>query len=144
VARAPISPDVVRAMSLDLFFDYLGVRLDGEKAEGRTIVVNWVFTDLGRAYVLNLQNSTLTYLADRRSERADATVTIDRATLDRVVLREMPFADAVARGLVAVDDDAGKLRRAVRPARRLHPHVRGGGAEAGGMMARRDVELFDS
>ncbi|PYO55197.1 MAG: hypothetical protein DMD83_20780, partial [Candidatus Rokuibacteriota bacterium] len=27
VARAPISPDVVRAMSLDLFFDYLGVRL---------------------------------------------------------------------------------------------------------------------
>ena len=35
VPRAPISPDVVRAMSLDLFFDYLGVRLNGEKAEGK-------------------------------------------------------------------------------------------------------------
>ena len=34
-ARAPVSPDVVRAMSLDLFFDYLGVRLNGDKAEGR-------------------------------------------------------------------------------------------------------------
>jgi len=37
-----VSPDVVRAMSLDLFFDYLGVRLDGDKAEGRRLVVNWV------------------------------------------------------------------------------------------------------
>jgi len=38
----------VRAMSLDLFFDYLGVRLNGEKAEGRRLVLNWVFSDLGR------------------------------------------------------------------------------------------------
>jgi linear primary-alkylsulfatase len=31
------SPDTVRAMSLDLFFDYLGVRLNGPKAAGKTI-----------------------------------------------------------------------------------------------------------
>ena len=35
-ARRAVSPDIVRAMSLDLFFDYLGVRLNGEKAEGKT------------------------------------------------------------------------------------------------------------
>src|SRR5207245_10731101 len=53
VARAPVSPDVVRAMSLDLFFDYLGVRINGERAEGRRLVIDWVFTDLRRRYVLN-------------------------------------------------------------------------------------------
>jgi alkyl sulfatase BDS1-like metallo-beta-lactamase superfamily hydrolase len=106
VARAPVSPDVVRAMSLDLFFDYLGIRINGEKAEGRRLVVNWEFSDLGQRYVVNLENSALTYLADRRSESADATVTLERAALNRLVLREVAFADAVARGLVRVEGDA--------------------------------------
>ena len=108
-ARAPVSPDVVRAMSLDLFFDYLGVRINGEKAEGRRIVVNWVFSDLDRCYTANLENCALTCLADRRSEAADATVTLERATLNRVVLRELTFADAVERELVQVDGDAAKV-----------------------------------
>src|SRR5438552_6224357 len=77
VARAPVSPDVVQAMSLDLFFDYLGVRLNGERAEGRRLVIDWVFTDLRRRYVLNLESCALTYLADHRSDDADATVTLD-------------------------------------------------------------------
>src|SRR5437899_1657025 len=108
-ARAPVSPDVVRAMSLDLFFDYLGVRLNGEKAEGRRLVVNWVFSDLDRGYVANLENSALTCLADRRSDVADATVTLERAALNRLVLREMTFADAVERGLVRVEGNADKV-----------------------------------
>jgi len=109
VARAPVSPDVVRAMSLDLFFDYLGVRINGEKAEGRHIVVNWVFSDLDRSYVANLEHSALTYLADRRSERADATVTLERAALNRLVLRDVAFADAVEHGLVRVEGNADKV-----------------------------------
>jgi len=109
IARAPISPDVVRAMSLDLFFDYLGVRLNGDKAEGLTIVINWVFSDLGRRYVLNLEHSALTYLADRQSEHADATVTLERAVLDRLILRELLLADAVQRGLVSIDGDPAKV-----------------------------------
>jgi alkyl sulfatase BDS1-like metallo-beta-lactamase superfamily hydrolase len=109
VARAPVSPDIVRAMSLDLFFDYLGARLNGEKAEGQRIVINWVFSDLDLRYVLNLENCALTYLADQRSDAADATVTLERAALNRLVLREVAFADAVERGLVRVDGDTAKV-----------------------------------
>ncbi|HEV2057522.1 MAG TPA: alkyl sulfatase dimerization domain-containing protein [Methylomirabilota bacterium] len=105
VARAPVSPDVVRAMSLDHVFDYLGVRLNGEKAEDRRIVINWAFSDLARTYVLNLENCALTYLADRRSARADATVTLDRATLDRIILGEVPFAEAVRQGLARIEGE---------------------------------------
>jgi alkyl sulfatase BDS1-like metallo-beta-lactamase superfamily hydrolase len=108
-ARAPVSPDVVRAMSPDLFFDYLGVRINGEKAEGRRIVVNWLFSDLDRCYAANLENCALTCLPDRRSDVANATVTLERATLNRVVLRELTFAEAVARGLVRIDGDAAKV-----------------------------------
>ena len=110
VARAPVSPDVVRAMSVEQIFDLLGVQLNGEKAEGRRIVINWVFPDLARPYLLNLENCALTYLADRRKERADVTVTLDRATLDRLILRELPLADAIQSGAVRVEGDADKVR----------------------------------
>ena len=109
VARAPVSPDIVRAMSLDLFFDYLAVRLNSERAEGRRIVIDWVFSDLDRRYAMNLENCALTCLGDRRSESADATVTLTRSVLNQLVLREATFADAVAQGLVRVEGDAAKV-----------------------------------
>jgi alkyl sulfatase BDS1-like metallo-beta-lactamase superfamily hydrolase len=107
--RPPIRPDVVRAMSLDFLFDFLGVRLNGEKAEGKAMVINWVFPDLGQRHLITLQNSALTHLADRASDHADTTVTLDRAVLDRLVLHELTFADAVERGWVGVDGDPAKV-----------------------------------
>jgi alkyl sulfatase BDS1-like metallo-beta-lactamase superfamily hydrolase len=109
-ARAPVSPDLVRAMSLDLFFDYLAVRLNGEKAEGERFVLNWIFPDdddeaRSRRYVLTLQNCALTYLAERQSEQPDATVTLRRPVLDRLVLRELTIAEAIDQGLVAIAGD---------------------------------------
>src|SRR5262245_911146 len=38
-ARAPVSPDVVRALSVPLFFDYLGVRLNAPKALGKRSII---------------------------------------------------------------------------------------------------------
>jgi alkyl sulfatase BDS1-like metallo-beta-lactamase superfamily hydrolase len=109
IARAPISPDVLRAMSLDHVFDLLGVRLNAEKAEGRRIVINWVFPEPAPPYVLNLENCALTYLAGRRSERADATVMLERGALDRLLLREVTLADAMRSGSVRVDGDFAQL-----------------------------------
>jgi alkyl sulfatase BDS1-like metallo-beta-lactamase superfamily hydrolase len=108
-ARAPVSPDLVRAMSLDLFFDYLAVRLDAERAEGKSLTVNWVLPDTGERYALTLEHCALTYRAGRPAPAPDATVTLDRPALDRLILRELTFADAVAGGLVAVDGDAAKV-----------------------------------
>ncbi len=108
-ARAPVSPDVVRAMSAELLFDYLAVRLDGPRADGRRLVVDWRLEDSGRRYVLTLSNATLTCRPDREAPDADARVTSTRAALDRIVLRETTAADAVRDGLVRVEGDAGRV-----------------------------------
>jgi alkyl sulfatase BDS1-like metallo-beta-lactamase superfamily hydrolase len=108
-APARAGKDIVRGLSLDLFFDFLGVRLNGDKAEGKTIVVNWTFPDFGERYALTLQNCALTYLADRHAEAADATVTLDRATLNGIILRELSLPDAMADGTVRVEGNAQKL-----------------------------------
>ena len=111
---APTAPsragtDIVRGLSLDLFFDFLGVRLNGEKAESKTIVVNWEFPDTGQLYALTLQNCALTYLAGRHAPEPDCTVTLDRTTLNRVILRELALPDAVGQGLVKLAGNAPKL-----------------------------------
>jgi alkyl sulfatase BDS1-like metallo-beta-lactamase superfamily hydrolase len=111
---APTAPsragaDIVRGLSLDLFFDFLGVRLNGEKAEGKIIVVNWDFPDTGQRYALTLQNCALTYLADRHAAGADCTVTLDRTTLNSVILRELALPEALTQGLLKLAGNAPKL-----------------------------------
>jgi linear primary-alkylsulfatase len=108
-ARAPVSPDVVRAMSPGLFFDYLAVRLDASRAEGKRVVLDWVLSDLGARYRLNLENCALTYLREPRHGAADATVTLERAVLDRLVLHETTLDEARHRGLVTIEGDAARV-----------------------------------
>ena len=113
-SRLPAVPsraggDIVRGLSLDLFFDFLGVRLNGEKAEGKTIVVNWEFPDTGERYALTLQNCALTYLAGRHAPQSDCTVTLDRTTLNRVILRELALPEAMGQGLVKIAGNGAKV-----------------------------------
>lgn len=109
IARAPVSPDVVKALTVPLFFDYLGVRLNGPKADGKRIVINWTISDVNERYVLNLENAALTYLADRHADGADATVSLERAVLSQLLMGRVTLEDAVARGLVVITGAAGKL-----------------------------------
>jgi alkyl sulfatase BDS1-like metallo-beta-lactamase superfamily hydrolase len=104
-----LTSDSLKALPLGLFFDFLGVRLNGTRADGKRIVVNWNFTDVGQRYVLNLENSALTYTADKQVQGADASLTLTRATLDAITLRQTTFPEAVKSGAVQVAGDPGKL-----------------------------------
>jgi alkyl sulfatase BDS1-like metallo-beta-lactamase superfamily hydrolase len=108
-ARGPGSFDLLRALTLDMFFDYLGVRLDGDKAQGKTIVLNWQFTDTRQSYVLNLENSALTYVANTQAADADATLTLTRATLDDISLQKTTFPAALQSGQITVTGRREKL-----------------------------------
>ena len=70
--------DTLKALNTEMVFDYLGVRLNATKAEGKTMVINWRFTDSKEQFVLNLENSALTYLKGRQAANADAAVTLAR------------------------------------------------------------------
>jgi alkyl sulfatase BDS1-like metallo-beta-lactamase superfamily hydrolase len=103
------SPDIVRSLPLDMYFDFMGVRLNGEKAAGKTIVLNWCFTDTKQEYVLNLDNSALTYVEDSQADEADATVTLTRATLDEISMRTATFESALQSGQISVTGNREKL-----------------------------------
>ena len=112
-APSTASPDSVRAMSLDLFFNYLGVRLNGPKAGDTTLTLNFEFTDTQEQAVLELANGALNHLLGQTTEEADATVTLTRGALDRVIVGEKTLADEVDSGEITVDPDSAPLEKLV-------------------------------
>jgi len=102
--------ELLKGVSLDLAFDFLGVRLNAAKAEGKHIVVNWTFTEPKQTFVMNLENSALTHLAGKLSDNADVSVTLNRATFDAISLKQRTFLGAVATGDLWISGNPLKLR----------------------------------
>ncbi len=113
VAKIPFggtaSPDTIKAMTLELLFDYMGVRLNGPDAAAATITLNLNVSDTGERAVLELTNGSLNHSIGRQDADADATLTMDRPVLSAVVLGEMSSADAIAQGVLTADPDAKAL-----------------------------------
>jgi alkyl sulfatase BDS1-like metallo-beta-lactamase superfamily hydrolase len=103
------SLDVLKAIPVGVIFDLWGVRLNPEKAEGKTMVINWTFTDVGEKFITNLENSALTHLRGKLAAKADAGFTLSRATLDSILARQTTFPNAIKAGDIKVEGEAGKL-----------------------------------
>jgi alkyl sulfatase BDS1-like metallo-beta-lactamase superfamily hydrolase len=104
------SGDSLKAMTMELYFDYLGILLNGPEAEGKLIVLNWNLTDTGQKYVLSLENSALTYTGpERQSTSAQATLILTRTTLDDINTGQLTWQDAIGSGKIQVQGDPGKL-----------------------------------
>ncbi|HLZ05741.1 MAG TPA: alkyl sulfatase dimerization domain-containing protein [Bradyrhizobium sp.] len=107
--RPPMPRETLAALRTEQLWDVLGVRLNGPKAEGKRIVLNFSFTDTGETFVLNLENAALTYTEDVQSEKADASFSLARATLDEVIAKQTSFPEAVTAGKVKLSGDPMKL-----------------------------------
>lgn len=109
MASRGVAPDALAALPLDTFFDLLAVRLNGLKAVGKTAVLNWVFTDTGQVYVLNLENCALTHRSGQRAAHADATLTLTRQTLNAIMLTQTTFPEAVGAKKITIEGNPAKL-----------------------------------
>jgi len=91
-------PDVVRAMSTELFLDFVGIRMDPEKAAGMEFTINLVTPDNGEAFIVELSNSTLTNVEGFQAEDPDLTVTINRTDLEAVMMGVKSLRAQIADG----------------------------------------------
>jgi len=106
---AAMPRETLAALRTEQLWDVLGVRLNGPKAEGKRIVLNWTFTDTRESFVLNLENCALTYVAGAQAADADASFTLARGTLDEVFAKLTTFPEAVGSGKVEVSGNAMRL-----------------------------------
>ncbi len=103
------SPDTVKAMDLDLFFDYLAMRLKGPEVADKHITLNFDFTDLKQKYTLEMVNGVLNHTEGAQAKDADATITLTRDTLNKLMLKQTTLKDAEGSGELKVQGDQGKL-----------------------------------
>ncbi len=102
------SPDTIKAMPPDMLFDYLGVRLNGPKAAGKTITLNINFTDLQQEYGLTVENGVLHY-APTPIPNANARISLSKSTLDDVQLGNTTLDQAVSTNDVSIDGQQESL-----------------------------------
>ncbi len=103
------SADTLRAMPMDMYLDFMGIRLNSQKALGKKYVINLNFTDNKEQYALVVQNSVLIYTPQKQIQGADATVNITRSAFDQLTMKKITIADAKQNGSLNVEGNAAKL-----------------------------------
>jgi alkyl sulfatase BDS1-like metallo-beta-lactamase superfamily hydrolase len=102
------SPDTVRAMTPEMFFDYMAVHVNGMKAANAKALLNFDFGEQGK-YKLELENGVLNHTVNAQAKDADATITLSRDTLNRIILKEETVQQAKDNGDMKISGNAAKL-----------------------------------
>ena len=105
------APDIIRAMSTDLFLNFLGIRMDSRQAEGLKFTINLVTPDNGEKFIIEMDNATLTNIAGFQAENPDLTLTINRSDLEQTMMGAKTLEAQIADGTAKVEGDAGVLKQ---------------------------------
>jgi alkyl sulfatase BDS1-like metallo-beta-lactamase superfamily hydrolase len=108
-ATSSTSPDVIRAMSTELFLNFLAIRMDPRRAEGMRFTMNLVTPDNGERFVVELANATLTNIQGFQAERPDLTLTVNRSDLEQVLGGQKTLEALIADGTARVQGDVSVL-----------------------------------
>ena len=105
------SPDVIRAMSTELFLNFLGIRMDSRKAEGMRFTMNLITPDNGEKFLIEMENATLTNIAGFQAKSPNLTLTINRSDLEQTMAGAKTLEAQIADGTAKVEGDASILKQ---------------------------------
>ena len=105
------SPDVIRAMSTELFLNFLGIRMDSRKAEGMRFTMNLVTPDNGEKFIVELENATLTNIKGFQADKPNLTFTINRTDLEQTMMGAKTLEAQIADRTAKVEGDASILKQ---------------------------------
>ena len=105
------SPDVIRAMSTELFLNFLGIRMDSRKAEGMRFTINLITPDNGEKFIIELENATLTNFPGFLARNPDLTLTINRSDLEQTMMGAKELEAQIAEGKAKVQGDISVLKK---------------------------------
>jgi len=100
-----VSTEIVESMGVDLLLDYVAIHLNGPRAAGKIGRYDFVFTDIGQTWRVNLENAVLQYSPALPGAAVEATLTLTRATLNDVIGGATTYQEAVQSGAIQVTGD---------------------------------------
>jgi alkyl sulfatase BDS1-like metallo-beta-lactamase superfamily hydrolase len=104
-------PDMISAMSTELFLNFVGIRMDSKKAEGMEFSINLITPDNGEMFATEMSNATFTNLAGFQVENPDLTITINRSDLVQVMAGAKTLAAQIDDGTAKIEGDRSVLAK---------------------------------
>ncbi|MFC4235267.1 alkyl/aryl-sulfatase [Thalassospira xianhensis] len=106
-AAAPdtASPDVIKSMPLTMFLDFLAVHVNGDRAAGKQIFMNFAMTDTKESYGVALENGVLNYYTST-FDNANVSLSVARSDFNDVMLGQTTLKDQVDSGKASLEGDA--------------------------------------
>ncbi|MGH3055283.1 MAG: alkyl sulfatase C-terminal domain-containing protein, partial [Gaiellaceae bacterium] len=101
--------DLLNNIPLDQFFTAMATRLNGPKADGDDMTINFVFTDVGQTFVVRLENAVLHHKEAAAEPHADATVRLTRGFWLKLITKQVSVKDLALSDEVHVEGSSLKL-----------------------------------
>lgn len=98
-------PDMIRAMTTELWLNSLAISMDSRKAEGMKFVINLVTPDNKEKFIVELSNSALTNIKGQQAAKPDLTITVNRTDLEQVMAGKASFDELIQAGKAKFEGD---------------------------------------
>ena len=105
------TPDVIRAMTTEMFLNFLGIRMDSRQAEGLRFTINLITPDNGERFIIELENATLTNIEGFLADNPDLTLVINRSDLEKTMIGDVKLEDQIADGTAKIEGDVAVLEQ---------------------------------
>jgi alkyl sulfatase BDS1-like metallo-beta-lactamase superfamily hydrolase len=99
------SPDIIRGMTTGQWLDFLGISMDGRKADGMAWTINLITPDNGERYKVEMSNATLTNIEGFTDPKATLTITLNRSDLNDVMMGNKTFEQLEKEGRARFEGD---------------------------------------
>jgi alkyl sulfatase BDS1-like metallo-beta-lactamase superfamily hydrolase len=95
------SPDLIAAFPARAWVEGFTIRLKAEETSAARMTMGFVFPDVNESYGLEIRRG-IAQFHERLPEQADAVLTLNKSTLNRVLLQQVKFQDAVLSGEIRI------------------------------------------
>lgn len=102
-------PDMIKAMTTELWLNSLAISMDSKKADGMKFVINLETPDNGEFFVVEMSNSALTNIKGQKAKHPDLTITVNRDDLNGVMGGQTTFEQLASAGKARFDGDKSKF-----------------------------------
>ena len=101
-------------MTVDMFLDYMGIRLNSEKAKNTSLTMNWDIPDIKSKYTVTMENSVLVYRkVDSFKNNADITLTLPKEALNNILVKQSTLDKEIQSGNAKIAGDMEKFKEAL-------------------------------
>jgi len=98
-------PDMIKAMTTELWLNSLAISMDSKKAAGMKFKINLSTPDNGEMFVVEMSNSALTNIKGQQAKNPTLSITLNRGDLEKVMGGQSTFDQLQAEGKAKFEGD---------------------------------------